>query len=190
MVANRMNVVRQSAHHWYLTSLQGVLLVLVGFTALFYPFASTFALGLYFGCAMIALGVLSMVNNFSTAPSRGHSLDLFIGGISIAAGLLILVDPFAGAFSLLWALGLWLAIGGILKLTTAFRTPAERLPLIITGVIDLVVAVILAMDWERLGIPLISMLIAVSLMASGLTTIRASVRLRRLNHRFGKLGHA
>lgn len=190
MVEDKIKLVRRSAHYWYVTSLQGALLILVGFTTLLYPFASTFALGLYFGCAMIAFGALSTVNNLGAARNRGHALDLLIGGISIAAGFLVLLDPFAGAFSLLWAFGLWLAIGGILKLTMAFRTPAERLPLILTGVIDLVVALVLAREWESLGVPLLSVLIAVSLVAGGLASIRIAARLRRLNRRFVRLGPA
>ncbi|OAN57573.1 HdeD family acid-resistance protein [Sphingomonas sp. TDK1] len=190
MVEGKMKLVRRSAHYWYVTSLQGALLILVGFTTLLYPFASTFALGLYFGCAMIAFGVLSTINNLGAARNRGHSLDLFIGGISIAAGLLALLDPFAGAFSLLWALGLWLAIGGILKLMTAFRTPTERLPLILTGVVDLMAALVLARESEALGVSLLSLLIAVSLVTGGLASIRISARLRRLNRRFDRLGPA
>ncbi|RSV39719.1 hypothetical protein CA234_14135 [Sphingomonas sp. ABOLE] len=190
MAEDKIKLVRRSAHYWYLTSLQGALLILVGVTTLLYPLASTFTLGLYFGCTMIAFGVLSTVNNLGAARHRGHALDLFIGGISIAAGLLALLDPFAGAFSLLWALGLWLAIGGILKLTTAFRTPAERFPLLLTGTVDLVVALIIAWEWETLGVPLLSLLIAVSLVAGGLASIRISLRLRRLSRGFGRLGHA
>jgi uncharacterized membrane protein HdeD (DUF308 family) len=190
MAEDKMKLVRRSAHYWYVTSLQGALLLLVGVTTLLYPFASTFALGLYFGCAMIAFGVLSTINNLGAARHRGHALDLLIGGLSIAAGFLTLLDPFAGAFSLLWAFGLWLAIGGILKLTTAFRTPAERLPLLLTGTVDLVAALIIAREWETLGVPLLSLLIAVSLAAGGLASIRISMRLRRLNRRFDRLGHA
>lgn len=169
---------RWRSRTWAWQALLGTLLIALGVLAIFYPFASSFTLGVYLAWALIASGVFGILTALRTMRMRGHGLDAILGVLSVAAGFVVLVHPFAGALAALWAIGVWLALSGAAKLFTGRQVRHERAALFATGVLDLLLAMLFFLGFAAGDLFLVATLAGVSLMVGGIATIAFAWRLR------------
>lgn len=150
---------------------------MLGIAALGMPFASSFAVGIYLGCALIASGVFGIVAALRTARFRGHGLDAMLGVISVAAGFVVLAHPFAGALAVLWAIGVWLAVSGGAKLIMGMRTKHERVALFATGTLDIVLAIFFVLGFVTRDLLLVATVAGISLIVGGMASLAIAMRL-------------
>jgi uncharacterized membrane protein HdeD (DUF308 family) len=90
---------------------------------LFWPGPTIFALVLIIAVWSIVLGVTEIIEAF-TARKHGSSswAWLLIGGIvAIVFGITLLASPAAGALTLLWVIGLFALVFGVVYIVWAFR---------------------------------------------------------------------
>lgn len=169
---------RLPAGAWKWTLAYGAVLILAGFAAIGFPFASALAIGLFLGWALCVGGMFGIVAGLRARQVRGHLLDAGVGLLSLVLGLLILARPLAGALTLLWVMSLWFAVGGLAEIATGIRARAERLPLLLSGALDLLLSALLLAGFAHEDIALVALLAGISFLASGLVATLAALRLR------------
>jgi uncharacterized membrane protein HdeD (DUF308 family) len=109
--------------HWGWHIVQGVVSVLAGLVALFWPGLTALVLVLIIAAWSIVLGATEIVEAF-TARRHGSSswVWLLIGGIvGILFGIVLIASPAAGALTLLWVIGAFALVLGVVHVVWAFR---------------------------------------------------------------------
>ncbi|GEM_PF-1723725 len=177
---------RARSRAWYWQAALGVLLLVLGVFALLHPFASSLALGVYLGWALIVSGAFGIAAALRTMRMRGHALDAYLGVLSVAAGLVMLAYPLAGALAALWAVGIWLALSGVTRLFVGGRARHERVSQFAAGILDLVLALLLFIGFVTADLFLVATMLGVSLIVASIVTFGVALRLRELAHRIGR----
>ncbi|HXX68591.1 MAG TPA: HdeD family acid-resistance protein [Polyangiaceae bacterium] len=121
---------------WYL--FEGLATIAIGIVALAYPGLTMLALVLLVAVRAIAVGIFELVGASSAdGPfySRDHESRWLLGitgALSIVLGILLLGSPVAGAFALVWTVGVYAIIYGVMLfafglrvLSTVHRTERE-----------------------------------------------------------------
>ena len=112
---------RATLQGWQVTLLLGVVSVLAGTAALFYPGLTLLALALVIGANALITGALDVVLAVRGA-SRQRWLLGAAGFASLAFGALVVLFPAMGALALVWLVALYAIAHGALLLAQAFRT--------------------------------------------------------------------
>jgi uncharacterized membrane protein HdeD (DUF308 family) len=108
--------------HWGWHVVQGVVSLIAGLIALFWPGPTLIALVFIIAFWSIVLGVTEIVEAFQ-ARRLGSSWGwlLFSGIVGILFGIVLLFSPAAGALALLWVIGIFALVLGVVQIVWAFR---------------------------------------------------------------------
>ena len=113
---------RGRADNWWLWLLLGILGVVVGAIGLFAPGAAAAAMVLLLAAYAIATGVLMIWMGVKLRKEiTGEWLLILAGVVSVIFGAVIAWQPVAGLLGLVWAIGVWAIVVGVLKIALAFR---------------------------------------------------------------------
>ena len=113
---------RKHGGDWWALLLLGICGLAVGILTIIYPLLTTFALIVLIGVNALISGVFDIVLAIRLRKAiRGEWLLVLNAVISIVFGILILVFPAAGTFALVWMIGVYALLTGILLLTLAWR---------------------------------------------------------------------
>lgn len=105
-----------------LTAVKGMLAVLFGITALFYPGLTLIVLARLFGLFAVIGGIFVFIAAFRRADAKKHRIYWLLEGIfDFIAGILILGYPGISVTVFLVIVGIWALVSGILLLTYYFR---------------------------------------------------------------------
>lgn len=106
--------------------LKGIVDILAGVVAFIAPAAAAFALVLVVAFWAIVTGVLELVAAFRLRREHGEWLLILNGLLSLVLGAVLLFRPAAGLLVLLWWLGAYAIVFGIVLLMLAFRLRARH----------------------------------------------------------------
>lgn len=111
---------------------EGVVAALAGIVALGWPGVTAFALLYMIAAWAIVTGVMEMAGAFQTRlAAMPEWLLLASGIISVVFGILLLVWPYMGVLALVWLIGIYAIVSGIVHLVLAFTGgPARKAPAI------------------------------------------------------------
>jgi uncharacterized membrane protein HdeD (DUF308 family) len=110
------------ARYWWVMALRGLLAVLFGLAAFFWPGITLVALVFLFGAYALVDGVLAIVSAFR----GGEWWPLLLEGvIGIAAGVAAFVWPGITALALLYVIAVWAIVTGVLEVVAAIRLRRE-----------------------------------------------------------------
>jgi uncharacterized membrane protein HdeD (DUF308 family) len=117
-----LGVRHRRAGHWGWQIVQGVVSLIAGLIALFWPGPTVLALVLIIGVWSIALGVTGIVEALA-ARRQGESWGWPVTGgvVAILFGVALLASPGAGTFLLLWVIGVTTLALGVVFVAWAFR---------------------------------------------------------------------
>jgi uncharacterized membrane protein HdeD (DUF308 family) len=104
--------------------LEGLLGVAVGLATFFWPGLTALTLLFIIAFWAILTGILELVGafRFHTELGAGHAWLAGIAGVlSVAFGLILVARPGAGALAVIWLIGFYAILFGILMLGFAFR---------------------------------------------------------------------
>jgi uncharacterized membrane protein HdeD (DUF308 family) len=103
-----------------LFAIMGVLAVLVGIFVLRNLFQSVVILVVLLGVYWVVHGIIDVVAaiDHKNMPARG--LNILIGVLSFIAGVIVLAWPSPTLLVLVWVLGLWLVLYGVIGIVAAF----------------------------------------------------------------------
>ena len=107
---------------------EGVVAALAGIVALGWPGITAFALLYIIAAWAIVTGVMEMAGAFQTRlTAMPEWVLLASGAISVVFGILLLVWPHLGVLALVWLIGIYAIVYGILHLVLAFTGgPAKK----------------------------------------------------------------
>ena len=159
----------------------GLVLAAGGVLALVSPKLTTFATAIYVGITLLFAGTFGIVGGLANIGQRGGWLVALLGGLSLLFGIVLAFDPFAGAISLVWAIGLWIFVGGVFELAAAFSLASGRGWLILVAIVDLVLGGLIMTMKPESALDFLTFFVSASLLIRGIWTISLAMDLRQLS---------
>ncbi|MBB5984122.1 HdeD family acid-resistance protein [Sphingobium lignivorans] len=159
----------------------GVLVILIGVLALTNPIATGLATGIILALVLIVYGVAAIASAISSLSRRGRWIELILGILALLAGASILFAPLLGALSLVWAIGFWLVVSGVMQLVTAARFPVDRWWRLFLGLLDLVLGAILLLSGPVPSLAFLAIIVGISFLFRGLFLVLLGLGLRKVS---------
>lgn len=111
---------------WWLV-LFGILGIIVGFYTFVYPGVTAFALLFLIAGLAIARGISEIVHAIRLRKEISNEWWLILSGaISIIFGIVLIANPGAGALAMIWVIGAYALVFGVLQIVFAFRLRGLR----------------------------------------------------------------
>jgi uncharacterized membrane protein HdeD (DUF308 family) len=126
--------------------LSGALSVAVGVVILVWPGISPFALTVLFGALMVANGVVGVASVSGGMARNQRGWLVFASVLSFVAGVGVLVWPNIGELALLYVIGAYAIVFGVVTAGAAFRLPlegADKALLLIGGLVSILFGVVM-----------------------------------------------
>lgn len=165
---------------WWMLLLRGVLAVLFGLAALFWPGETLFVLVLLIGAYILVDGVFAIVGGIMDSSRRW--VLLIEGILGLVAGLILLFNPGFGALVLLYVIAFWAIITGVMEILAAISLRREidnEWMMILGGALSVLFGVILAV-LPGAGLLSLTWLIGAFAIIFGITFIVLGFRVRNL----------
>lgn len=167
---------------WYYVP--GLAFVVIGILAIAEPPLASLAAAFYVGAMLLVGGAFMFLGGILNLSHRGGWIAAVLGLLSFVTGLVVIENPVASAVSLVWLLGGWLILGGILELGIGIRLPVGRGWLILVSLLNILLgAFVLTMN-PGAAFPLLGYFVGVSLMFQGLWSLIFTSQL----HQTGRAG--
>ena len=113
---------RKENDHWWVLLLGGLLGIVVGYITLTTPGITALALLFYIAIWAVARGVLQIVAAIRLRKEIEGEWLLVLGGLaSVLFGVLLIARPGAGALAVLWLIGVYALVFGIITVALAFK---------------------------------------------------------------------
>jgi uncharacterized membrane protein HdeD (DUF308 family) len=108
--------------NWGWELLEGVVSIIAGILAFAMPFLTSLTILFIIAFWAIVTGVMQIVMAWRTREQIDNEIWLGLAGLmSIIFGVLVFVNPFAGLLSVLWVIGVYSIIFGVMFIALAFR---------------------------------------------------------------------
>lgn len=170
------------AQRWWVMAIRGIVALLFGLTAFFWPGVALTALGLLFGGYALVDGILSLTAAFLGVPRTDRWWMLVFEGIAgIVVAVLTIAWPAITVLVLLYMIAAWAVITGAFELWAAFelrRHLTGEWTLILAGIASIVFGVLL-MVAPVAGELVLAWWIGGYALAFGILMILLSLRLRQ-----------
>lgn len=101
--------------------IRGIVAVVLGLIAFFWPGITIAALVVLFGFYAIVDGITNLGIGFSREGREGRWAHFLQGGAGIAAGVLAFTWPNVTGLALVWLIAAWAIVTGVLAIAAAFR---------------------------------------------------------------------
>ncbi len=112
---------------WWWMIVQGVLGIAIGVVTVLYPSVTAFALGILVAVWAIATGLLEIAAAWRLRKDIPNEIFLIvIGVLSVLVGLYLSVFPVIALLSLVYVIGFYAILAGILLIALAFRLRGRR----------------------------------------------------------------
>lgn len=164
---------------WFV--LLGVALMVLGCVAVGLPWIAGLATAVAIGALLVVSGVAEMIGAFWSWRWSGVFLHLLAGVLGVVVGLMFLRAPVDAVLALTLLLACLLMVGGVFQVAAAlhYRFAAWGWPLA-GGIIDLVLGVLIWLEWPASGLWVIGLFVGISLLFRGLNWIGLGLALRTL----------
>jgi uncharacterized membrane protein HdeD (DUF308 family) len=175
--------VERSMHeHWKTFLLEGIALLVLGILAVIVPWMATIAAEVIVGWLLLLSGVVGLVATFRSRRAPGFIWSIVSALLGIVAGIVLLRWPLSGAVSLTLILTVFLVIEGVLSIFYALDHRRELSGrwgmMLISGIIDLVLAGIIFAGLPGTAAWAIGLLIGVNLVFGGAALIAMALHAR------------
>jgi len=189
MVNSRLDdvqtAVAASLHlHWRAFLIEGILLVLLGILAVVVPAVATIAVEVFVGWVLLLSGVVGLISTFRMRSAPGFGWSLLSAVIAVVAGAILLAWPLSGVLSLTLILTAFLTLEGVasimMSLTHRHGFSARWALLLVSGVVDLILAAMIFLGLPGTAAWAIGLLVGINLVFGGSTLISMALQARSL----------
>jgi uncharacterized membrane protein HdeD (DUF308 family) len=165
--------------NWLWFVVLGVILIVPGCIALGSPWIATLAAAVVIGALLFVSGAAELVGAFWSRGWSGFFLHVLSGVLSLVVGALFLRAPVDAVFALTLLLACLLMVAGIFKIFAAlsYRFDAWGWPLL-SGVIDLILGILIWLEWPASGLCVIGVFVGLSLVFRGVNWIALGLAFR------------
>jgi uncharacterized membrane protein HdeD (DUF308 family) len=164
---------------WFLAL--GILLVVLGMTALGSSIFMTLATMVFVGWLMIVSGIFQAVHAFTCKGWSGFFIDLLTGLLYTVVGFMIVANPAATAITLTLLIAILLIFGGIFRIVVALSV---RYPnwswLLLHGVINLILGISIWQQWPLDGLWVIGLFVGIDMIFNGWSLVMLSLAAKNL----------
>jgi uncharacterized membrane protein HdeD (DUF308 family) len=166
----------------------GILLSVLGVLLIVAPVLGTLAVDLLIAWFLIIGGVAEVIHAFMEKAWRGFLLELASGVLYLIVGGLLLFNPMAGAQALTLVLAAFLLVEGIVRIAMALRLrPAQGWGwLLFGGIVSVILAVLIWMQWPASGLWVIGLLVGINLLFTGWSLTMMAIATRAHEGRLAK----
>jgi uncharacterized membrane protein HdeD (DUF308 family) len=168
--------------NWWVLALQGVALIVFGIFAIFVPSIALISLVLVFAVVALVDGGLALLALFQRHPYAPRLVLLLHGVLGIAAGVVALVWPAITTVALLFLIGLWAVVIGVLRVIGGIRLRKivrDEWLLIVSGILSVIFGIIF-LALPGVGVFALLTVVGFYAIAYGILLIGLSIRFRRL----------
>lgn len=175
-----MNLTR----NWWLVVVRGLLAILFGLAAFFWPGLTFLVLVLMFGVYALVDGAFAMLTGLMRSKySSRWWVFLLEGLISVAAGAIALIQPGLAGFALILVIAVWAILTGILEIAAAVRLRREitnEWLLGFGGFVSIVFGILLLFQPATGGL-VVTLMIGAYALIFGVLLVALGFRLRRMD---------
>ena len=169
---------------WWVLLLRGILLLVIGIFSFTNPLVwITFA-----GAYMLIDGIGMLWAGFGPQPTgQSRWPMLLVGILGIVAGLIVLGNPIIGGLTLVWVVGAWAIVTGILEIVSAVALRKEidnEWWLILTGVLAIIFGLLVFQN-PLAGAFAIQTIFAAFAIVAGIFSIALAFRMRSFGQQIG-----
>ncbi len=162
--------------------IDGVLSVAFGVVVLVWPGISLYALTILVGAWFVATGVVTLITAFSGMSGDARGWAVLRSLLDIVVGVIVFVWPSISALALLYVIGAYAIILGIITIGGAFWLPfsgGDSALLVLTGIASIVFGIVMfAMPGD--GALVLLALIAAFALVSGISELVVAIGGQRL----------
>jgi uncharacterized membrane protein HdeD (DUF308 family) len=159
-----------------------VLMIVLGFAAMFKPFAAGVGISLFIAWIIVFGGIVHVVYAFAAGTAGSFIWRMFIGAAYIGGGIYLLRNPSIALASFTLLLAVILIAEGIFQLVTFFQL--RVLPgsgwILWDAILTLALGGLIAYPWPGSSLWAIGTLVGINLIISGFTRLMYSVAVRSL----------
>lgn len=168
-------------NHWWQVAIRGLVALLFGILLLAWPGVGLFLFAIFFGAYAFVDGIFTLVAAVSYKGSSGQRAWLFVRGIfGIIVGIITFFWPAITELALIFLIGAWALVTGIMELNFAFRSVREtgaKWLFAVSGILSIILAILLLVRPIAAIIAVIWIIGAYAVMA-GILLIILGFRLR------------
>lgn len=164
--------------HWRLFLIEGIIFILLGFSAIVVPQFFTVVIVLFLGWIIVFGGIVHVSRALFFRDMPGFGLWLGLGLLQVVVGYFLIADPIAGVLTLTMMMTLFFALEGILKIYLALMM--RPLPhwqfVLFSGVTALVFALIILAFWSETAHWLLGLFLGINMIILGSSMVKMSLR--------------
>jgi uncharacterized membrane protein HdeD (DUF308 family) len=169
--------------HWVLFLVEGVVLLVLGATAVALPPIATLAVTILFGWLFLVSGVVGLFTSFWMRHAPGFWWSLLSAILGIVVGAMLLGSPLTGAFSLTLVLIAFFLIEGVVSIMFALDHKRELSGqwgwMLMSGVIDLALAVMIFAGLPSTAAWAVGVLVGINMIFGGTALIAMALHARK-----------
>jgi uncharacterized membrane protein HdeD (DUF308 family) len=169
--------------HWVLFLVEGVVLLVLGATAVALPPIATLAVTILFGWLFLVSGVVGLFTSFWMRHAPGFWWSLLSAVLGIVVGAMLLGSPLTGAFSLTLVLLSLFLIDGVVSIMFALdhkrALSGQWGWMLMSGVIDLALAVMIFAGLPSTAAWAVGVLVGINMIFGGTALIAMALHARK-----------
>jgi uncharacterized membrane protein HdeD (DUF308 family) len=170
--------------HWRAFLIEGIVLLILGIFAILIPNVATLAVEVFVGWVLLLSGVVGLISTFRMRGAPGFGWSLLSAVVAIAAGIVLLAWPLSGVLSLTLILTAFLTVEGVASIMLALSHrrgfSARWALLLVSGVIDLILAAMIFLNLPSTAAWAIGLLVGINMVFGGSTLISMALQARAL----------
>jgi len=170
--------------HWRAFLIEGIVLLILGIFAILIPVVATIAVEVFVGWVLLLSGVVGLISTVRMRGTPGFGWSLLSAVVAIAAGAVLLAWPLSGVLSLTLILTAFLTIEGVASIMMALSHrhgfSARWALLLVSGVIDLILAAMIFLGLPGTAAWAIGLLVGINMVFGGSALISMALQARSL----------
>jgi uncharacterized membrane protein HdeD (DUF308 family) len=173
---------RKLGANWGWVLAAGILFIAIGLVGMAQPLVTGVAVGIIVGTALLSGGVVAIATGAANLRVEGAWLYIVIGLLGFVLGARVLLSPVAGALALVWVMGAWLLVGGVMEAVSGFKTQNRHTGLIMLGLVNILLGGFLLKLDPASALSYLGIIIGLSFLLRGIGSIMLALSLRRLSN--------
>jgi uncharacterized membrane protein HdeD (DUF308 family) len=166
--------------YWWVPFVAGVLSVIIGLVALFWPGPTLLVVGLLFGIYLAFWGGLTLVRSVMGhgAPVIARIVFGVVGLLAVVTGLVLMVRPGESVLTVVLVMGFWWVLVGVLQLVAGIAASEGRVWNMVWGVLGIIAGAIILANPD-IGLITLVFIVGFGLIIQGFVEIAAAWTLRQ-----------